>query len=726
MQKKMGYVVALAGLLMALDSRASAAIPAFESWCVAPLEKWTEVRTLDTCKEAMPPGGVLARIFSDPFPTPPFGSWQEVGGELQANGLANCWSTMLLPGDRKGASVTVRLTVDKSCGAERQLPGGCMRWGFHWGENMPGWDVGVVLGYQDPLNLYRLQISAARGEMALWDATGGFLQLIPCAFELGKPYDLTIRWKEGHLIAELDGKPVMDYWDRSLPYTRGRVGLAVWNSAVRVERFTVANPPWRMGSMPAHKPDFRFEPSRNLMSGNPLVSSSEPQEGLVLFDGYEPICYFWKQMPENGGGVYSGALFHEAVKLKPGWRPAYYNTIGPNGLNYVWKWPMLVGNLPEAFKVTETGEKLAFAFQTETPGTGRTDYACSVTYDNPRGVYRYEFSGTLKLTADARVNEFELSDPLTYNNRSPGPEVVHRWNPSGHRWWVYQGTNGLWERMPLTDCPNDYNTDINNAKTKWGKIADFLYPDPAACPLFETELKWPQPQGRIFSAGQCSWGYDFHHREMMGGAILKAGDERSFVLTFTALPPAEAKPLFEQSQLMACIQNEKRLLIPFIPTGATFAVTTTWQDPSATMVWLGGVRDETTGHGDSYSLRLEGPGKTTVTLYHYMIEPVAKRWWVRGWIKTNGLKDPGLRLRLAYPSDIPMAQNDFMLGAGVCEWTYFSVITDVFGFRDITHMTFNLAGEGQAWLDDVAVSALADDQNPMTTTETQAPAGGGK
>ena len=172
----------------------------------------------------------------------------------------------------------------------------------------------------------------------------------------------------------------------------------------------------------------------------------------------------------------------------------------------------------------------------------------------------------------------------------PGPEVIHRWNPSGHRWLVYPGTGGAWERMPLTDYPNDYSSDINNAKTPWGKISDFLYPDPAACRSSRTATELAA--GRAVQPGQCAWGYDFHQRVMMGGLALKAGEERSFVMTFTAMPPSEAEVIFAKSQLMPCVKNEKRLVIPFDPTGTKFDKTTAWQDPStATMAWSGGTLD---------------------------------------------------------------------------------------------------------------------------------------
>ncbi len=700
-------IICLIVLLASLACAASGS-----SWTAVPFDKWAEAPTLDPCAEGLTPEGVNLGDQRTPpaLPEPPYGAWKESTGRLVAAGIAPCWSTMLMPGDQREVTVSLRFTVRKSSETARQLPGGCVRWGFHWGENLPGWDVGVVLGYQDPLSFYRVQLSASRGELALWDATGGFLQLIPCPVEIGKPHNLTVTWRGAHLIALLDDKKVMDYWDRSLPYTQGQVGLAVWQSNVRFEDVAVTPALGRAEKMSAHVPAFRLAPTDNILHGHPSFRI-EAYPGMILFDGHEPICYFFKQASDKGDEYTRDTLLHEAVKLKPGWRPAYYNYIGPNGLEWTWRWALLVGDLPDAFKITKSGKQLVFDFQTETPGKGRTDYTCTVSFDQARGVYRYEFRGTLKMIATAEVNEFELSDPLTYNNRAPGPEVVYRWNPAGHRWWVYQGTSGAWERMPLTDYPNDYSTDINNAKMQWGKVADFLYPDPAACPLFETELKW---RPGIYSAGQCSWGYDYHHRELNAGTI-GAGEERSFVMTFSALPPAEAERIFAQSNLMPCLENEERTIIPFVPTGNSFVDTTTWQDPSATMAWIGGTRDETTGHGDCCSLRLDGPGKTSVRVYHYMIEPYAKRWWIRGWYKTKDLEGAGLALRVGYFDPPPQVRDDFNLGTGTRDWTYFSVITDVFGYRDITDLIFEVEGEGQAWIDDIAVSALTEEERPQTT-----------
>jgi hypothetical protein len=687
-----------------------------KNWAAVPLATWTEALTTDACTEGPTPAGadLADQHTAAALPAAPYGAWKEADGRLLATGLAPCWSTRLMPGDQHDITVSTRFTVNQSSGEARQLPGGCVRWGFHWGENLPGWDVGVVLGYQDALNFYRVQLSASRGELALWDATGGFLQLLPCPVAVGQPHDLTVTWRGAHLIALLDGKQVMDYWDRTLPYAHGRVGLAVWKSHVQFDEFSVVRAGGPAEQMPAHVPDFHFTPTDNILHGNPWFTMDD-FSGLILFDGNEPITYFYKVAVPQDDHYEANALVQEAVKLKPGWRPAYYTYIGPDGLEGSWRWPLLVGNLPEAFKVTESGQQLVFTFQNENPGKGRTDYTCTVTFDSQRGVYRYEYRGTLTITGTPTINSFELSDPLAYNNRLPGPEVVHRWNPSGHRWWVYQGSSGNWERMPLTDYANAYNSDINGVKLQWGKETDFLYPDPAACPVFENELQWPQGHGGPFEAGQCLWGYDFHHAEADAGT-LHAGDVRSFVMTYTAMPPAEAEAIVAKSQLVPCVVTEKRTIIPFLPTGTTFANTTTWQDPSTTMAWIGGTRDETTGHGDHFSLRLDGPGQSSVRIYHHMIEQYAKRWWIRGWYKTKDLQGAGLQLHVGYFDPPPAVHEDYLLGNGTRDWTYFSVITDVFGYRDVTDLIFQVEGKGQAWIDDIAVSALTEAQHPQTTT----------
>ncbi|HEY3415294.1 MAG TPA: hypothetical protein VGM23_00290, partial [Armatimonadota bacterium] len=89
-----GALCALTLLLIALPADAA-------GWCTTPLAKWKEAVTVDSTTEAMPPDGPppipANHRAAVPVPQPPYGSWKVDNGALLATGLANCWSTMLLP-----------------------------------------------------------------------------------------------------------------------------------------------------------------------------------------------------------------------------------------------------------------------------------------------------------------------------------------------------------------------------------------------------------------------------------------------------------------------------------------------------------------------------------------------------------------------------------------------------------------------------------------------------
>ena len=702
------------------------ALPAFAvPWCTTPLPQWTTVSSAEGWG-----GGIDERYYGWKGQNAyeeqwadfqkPAGVWRVKSEVLSIIGRRDHWTTRLLPGEA-GANqrITTRFVIEASSGAALELPHMQVpvRWGFYWGENLPGWDFGVVLRYQDSLNFYRVMLSASRGQLALWDATGGFLQIVPCPLTLGKPHRLEITARAAHIQASVDDQLVMDYWDRALPVPRGQAGLSAWKSRVRVEQFAVTPTAPETAPMPPHQPDFHLD-SEHLLRYQ-LCTGVDAQEnfqyetglGMVLYDGYEPISLFVKHPPEGG-------FFQGAMKLKPGWRPAYYSQVGP-ALNY--KWPTLVGDLPGAIQVEESGETLRCHFQMAGSPGALASHDLTVRYDAERGVYRYEYRVKQAFTNEQPFDLFnyQVIDPLTYNNRAPGPEVEHRWSPAEHRWWVYQGQDGGWRRMPMVD----YLSEHNNPELQWGQATDFLYPDPAASPAFEVEYGWARPDGWRAGIGLCTWGYDFHHWASASPAVkLNAGDELNYAVTYTALPPAEARQRFEASRLREGLESDLDQLLVFDPRGGPLT-TTTWQDPQATMVWGGdGVVDPRGGRQGRAALRMEGPGEASVMVYQYMVEQYAKRWWVRGWFKTKGVRGRGLQLQVKYAYQ-PQPEDTFYLGGvGDRNWTPFSFITTAPARRDASTLTFGLDGPGQVWLDAVAVSALPEEKNPQTTTFT-VPAG---
>lgn len=694
----------LTASLVCLVTGAATISPGAAQWCDLPLAQWSEAPCLQ--------GSDTER--------PPYGTWAEQDDVVVAEGRSRFWSQMLMPGDQGDSTrITVGFSVETSSGQTRQLPGGCQRWGFHWGENLPGWDVGVVLRWKDPLNFYRVQLSASRGELALWDSTGGFLQLIPCEVELGKHHTLEITACGPSFDAVLDGEEVMQYWDRTLPHSGGQVGLAVWQSTVRSDQFELEQLPQVVMPLPPHKPDFRLETTDGIVLGHPAFGL-ETCEGVILFDGREPIGHYWRQGSDPKYKGNREALFFEAVKLRPGWRPAYYTWVGPNINHRVLP---LVGDLPGALKIEEQGDRLAFRFALGEDKLARAEEVCTVTYDADRGVYRYEYGVHTQFTFEepTAVYYFELTDPLTYNNRSPGPEVVHRWNPAGHKWHVFQGPGPRWERYPLIDY---LTPEYNNLPTHWGKFASFLYPDPAACPAFELDLGWEQnvEAGSEFRLGLCHWGYDFHQKEEGAHVELPVGTVRDYSVAFTGLPMKEGQPVFEQSVVAPKVAASTDRYGVFDPSATSFETTSVRSDPAATMVWQHGEVDDTVGREDSHSLRIDGPGKAEVQVYQYAIEQFAERWWLHGWVKSKGVRGRGLQLRVKYSYGPEPEEVFYTGGLGDRDWTRFSFVTDVPKRRDSTTVSLELDGPGQVWLDDVAFSALPDDRTPETT-EFEVPPG---
>jgi len=618
--------------LMSLVSLAAVTVfPAtgWTDWSALPLEKWTEAKSMDT----------TIGLHLTPS------VWAEQDECLTIEGKANCWDMRLAPGDQGADTrITVGFTIEESSRAVRRLPiMQTARWAYHYGENAPGWDFGVVLRHKDPLHFYRIGLSGHRGELAMWDSLGEFLQLVPCAVEIGKLHRLEVVCHGARFAVTLDGNQVLDYVDRSAPHAGGQVGLAVWRSKVSVSRFEITRIAPDSAHVPPHCPDFHFE-----------------QDGTttILFDGYEPISRYFKATRDG-----SGALFQSCVKLQPGGRTVYYTWLGPAitpgpGHGVL----PLVGELPDAFDVTKQGEELHFAFRTDRPDTAKADHKCVVRYDAKRGVYRYEYESDLTFTAaePLRVNAFELIDPLTQNNRPPGAEVAYGWNDLEHRWHMYQGAGRRWYRYPLID----HLLECNNHETYWGKFTNVLYPDESACPSFEIDVAWGRDPKRHFELGLCHWGYDYHHRSSGNGDPVPPGEQRRFGVTLTAMPPAEAKTLFEKSSLAPKVAASPDEFAVFDPTRSTFAELSTRQNPKSMIVWRGGEVDKKVGREDSHSLRIDGPGKSWVQIYQHAVEVNAERWWLRGWYKSKDVTGRGLQAAPSTPiASSPRRSSTWTLAA---------------------------------------------------------------
>jgi hypothetical protein len=167
--------------------------------------------------------------------------------------------------------------------------------------------------------------------------------------------------------------------------------------------------------------------------------------------------------------------------------------------------------------------------------------------------------------------------------------------------------------------------------------------------------------------------------------------------------------------------------IVFDPAGGPFT-TTTLQDPSSTMVWGGNAEfalDDTVKHNGRTTLRMRGPGMLGLDtkwgsgfnqFFHYSVETFTKRWLITGWCKSQGVRGRGLDLRVKYAYG-PAPEEVFYLGGlGDRDWTPFTFVTTALSSPDCSHLTFEMDGPGQVWLDGVNVRGLRDGEEPKVTS----------
>ena len=128
-------------------------------------------------------------------------------------------------------------------------------------------------------------------------------------------------------------------------------------------------------------------------------------------------------------------------------------------------------------------------------------------------------------------------------------------------------------------------------------------------------------------------------------------------------------------------------------------------------IWAG-VIDRTTGHGDSCSLRLDGPTEAwTLTGSSYFVGAYGRKNRVTAWVKTKDVRGEGPTIGFRrwdtnegsfYSSGI----------TGTTDWTKIAFVTT----RRIDHwgvtLYFRNAGTGTAWIDDLKIEPLGEKVKP--------------
>jgi hypothetical protein len=163
--------------------------------------------------------------------------------------------------------------------------------------NLGGYEAGLILRRQSPQKFYRVAVSSLWKEIILWRPSGGVVQAVAFPFEIGKTYRLVAECRGPRIAVQVDGKPVIDWWDAADPIASGKVGLARKEgeshfAAVKVEPLDAP-----AEKAPAHTPRFHERSWHNLR---------------FFFDGDEPL---FTLKDDN---------VLDLMKFRPGYRPILY------------------------------------------------------------------------------------------------------------------------------------------------------------------------------------------------------------------------------------------------------------------------------------------------------------------------------------------------------------------------------------------------------------------
>jgi len=676
-------------------------------------------------------------------PIPANGTWQQDGAAIAAvadPAVPRAW-TIRTAGDdgwtdyELKATVTIRKpgpVTDKRllCHPEfdRYLPResfpplcqhtGQYRYRYYAGEFDWGSEACVFVRYQDREHCYRVQLSTEYQEIILWHGLGGYLQVVPCKLEAGRAYKVRVSVRGKNIQVALDGEKKIDYWHRTLPTLRGKIGLGAYRSTVAFQDVTATALPPADVDLPPHQARLRTGLWRTMR---------------FIFDGYEPICLVERSKHVHAESSTYQCMYYSHIKLVPGYR-AYMNgwigMLADGGVSRM---------LTDEHGVKTRGEnsgELVLEFDSVSPkGAYRVNTTDRVTFDRLRGTYRHDVTDALEFVKDVTLPELQFFDPLTFNNKEPGRGVKHRWLPAGHDWGIIRGEDGKLYHHP--------NTQGFYGNSRWklsvGKSLWMLYPDRAGCPAFEYDVP-----GAKFQNAICHWGYDWHQSVVYGrpGRAFKKGEKVVIRHAFTAYPPREAERMFAQSTLhpVHLAKNwqppRKTNMFSYCdphaypicdPSGTDFTRVYNTRIPSVGFQFAGRYKlDNTVGRNDTYSLRLDGPNEVMATIYHHMLDMHAKRYLCTVWLKTQGVTGKGPRLILGKYFGNEKSQRDTVVTAltGDNDWQKISFTTTVISATqqnyDGSDVVLTLDGKGQVWMDDFSIRPIEEGETVQEVLPTGA------
>jgi len=577
--------------------------------------------------------------------------------------------------------------AEASARREPKWEGGRGAWTFASYRNnadLGGYEAALLLRKSGD-DFYRVMFSVPYQEVLLWSSTGGILQVSPFSVNEGQELKIRARAQGAHLVVEVNGQAIIDYWDRAAPLMTGAVALGLRDgkahfSNVMVSSLAAGGPP------PAHRPDFRF---RDWKGGRWAWDAGEPLF-LVAGDcnGYE-------------------------VKLVRGYRPQLY--IFWHWLNYGAE-TFYASKLKE-IKVNEEGRRLRFEVISTDRGektwlTSRTEV--TVTYDKAQNRYVYDHVSDLIIPEGHSLqvtHPLEFTDPAMHGAVGSASTYGPQWE-TPHPWSVYKHVSGRLYKQPHNHC----GWYPGYGKPAWREAkSNYLHPqegfwamvgDPVANPVLYV-LGSSVADARFYSE-LCGWAYDLHMRWIPCKRGERIGPGTYTVKwRMTSVDGEQGDRWLKQAGWCAPGDLEKKLLLYTGGVGHVerFDKVVKLASPFSEHAWGGAeLQDTTIGHGDNSSLRLDGPRSAASFCggSHYT-EPFQKDtvYEISVWVRTKDVQGEG-------PGIIFSGKPYFPGITGTRDWQRIGFVTEPAPPLHSVYFELRHSGSGTVWFDDFLIRPLEE------------------
>ncbi|MHB9134794.1 MAG: LamG-like jellyroll fold domain-containing protein [Armatimonadota bacterium] len=552
--------------------------------------------------------------------------------------------------------------------------------------NLGGYEAGVLVGYQSPEKYYRIAISSLWKEVVVWTPTAGIIAVAPYDFQVGKSYKLSVGLSQGLFDVFVNDKALINPCQAAEPILQGKVGLALKEGESYFTQAALVD-----GSGTAkyfdltHVPNFREQQWHNMR---------------WFFDGNEPVCTL---LPSN---------VYDLMKFRPGYRPLLY------AFNYITDWNRFYPSKITDYKLVEQGKRLVIetkAVDAKTKAAITQDARMVITYDAATKTYRYDHSCVTHLSAeeaDKVVADWDHGDSVFLGGVGSSVTRDPKADMPRYQWGVFESTDGKLYKVPYNHNGHFQGTaDTHGGPLKPGGAGLFPVGDPVLSPV--VQIPEMSPQIERTSVGHCWWAYDMHTMftlKKVDGKI-PAGDFTTRVV-YSGMEAQAAQAMLAKAEFYKPGKLDVKVPLYTAGTGLGFVepfdtVALLAAPTGAHRIWAG-VIDDTVGHGDQSSLRLDGPTEAwTLTGASYFTGVYAKKVRVSAWVKTKDVAGEGPAFGFHRMDNEKYEFHTSGL-TGTKDWTKISYVSTLPAECWGVHLFWRNSGTGTVWFDDFQVEALED------------------